>query len=106
MFIELVGGGEIPAGSRRAIVPAAAERGGARVFILEFVRPLPDVSSQIHHAERARPFGERVHGRGSAEIPPMLLLGSALAAPGAAPWVRPAVQACRGIQIGRASCRE
>src|SRR5271157_256125 len=97
MFGEFVGGGEIPSRSRRAVVSAAAERGCARVLILEFVRPLPDVSSHIHHAERARPFGKRIHWCRPTEIPPMLLPGSALVAPGVAPWVRAAIESLRGV---------
>ena len=53
---------KIPDGALRLIVAAAAQNGGARVLIHEFVGPLPDVAYQIHYAERAGPCGCALHG--------------------------------------------
>ena len=51
MLVEFICLREIPNGSLRLVVTASAQDSSHRVVILEFFRPLPDVSDQIHDAE-------------------------------------------------------
>src|SRR5712692_12115785 len=53
MLAEFVGLWEVPDGSLGLVITASPENTSAGVLILEFFRPLPDVSYQVHHTERA-----------------------------------------------------
>jgi hypothetical protein len=54
MLIVAVGLREVPDRPLRFIVAATAQNRGARVLVLEFVGPLPDISNQIHDVEWTR----------------------------------------------------
>src|SRR5450759_1168489 len=97
MLVEFVGAGEIPAAAGRAVVAAAAQDGGARVLVLEFVGPLPDVAGEVHHAVRTGAFREGVDIGGGTQFAAVLGLGEARAAGSVAPRIHPVVRALRGV---------
>src|ERR1019366_5280954 len=77
VLVEPVGAGEIPTAAAGAIVAAAAKDGGARVLVLVFIGPLPDVGRQVHHAEGAGAFRESIDIGGSAQFAAVLGRGHA-----------------------------
>ena len=81
----------------RLVVAAPAHDGRARMLVVEFVRPLPDVADQILHPERAGPCGMQTHigrrrQRAAAEHG-----RCSLVAPRIAPRIQAAVRALRGV---------
>src|ERR1035438_789778 len=97
VLVETVGAGEIPAASAGAIVAAAAQDGGARMLILVFIGPLPDVAREVHHAERAGAFRESIDIGGSAQLAAVLGRGHAGVAGGVAPRIHTVVGTLRGV---------
>jgi len=60
MLIELVRLREVPVRGLRLIGVAAAQSRGARVLIVVFVGPLPNIADEIHHAKRTRAARMRI----------------------------------------------
>src|ERR1700716_3764381 len=78
---------EVPDGSLRLVITASAENTCACVVVLEFFRPLPDISYQVHYTERACTLGVRVDRVGSAHGAALVGSGNYVSSPAIAPRI-------------------
>lgn len=59
---------EVPTGALRMVVASSAQDGGACVFILKFIRLLPDISDMVHGSQRTGSFRELIDIRRGRKI--------------------------------------
>ena len=71
VFVIAISLGEIPDGSLRLVVFASAHDGRTRVFVDEFICPLPHIAHHIHHAVWAGTEGCASTGSGPRIVRPV-----------------------------------
>src|SRR5208282_4395048 len=88
---------EIPDRSLRLVVTSAAQNSAAGVLVEIFIRPLPDVADQIHHAERACAFWMSRDSIGAAHGSALVRRWNRGSIPLISPRIKPAVGARGGV---------
>jgi hypothetical protein len=87
---------EIPHRTLRLVVAAAAQNRSPGVVVEIFVRPLPDIADQVHHADCARAFGVRRDVIWPAHRPSFVGNRNCGGLPLVAPWVHASIGSLGG----------
>src|SRR6266481_5540253 len=97
MLAEFIRLRKIPNRTLRLVVASSAQNSTPRMFVGEFVRPLPHVADKVHHSKRTSSFRMRVDGIRTAHRPVLIRFRNGGRVPLVAPGIDAAIGALRRI---------
>src|SRR5580658_11273782 len=97
MRVQLIGLRKIPDRALRLVATAAAKNSAARVLVLKFLGPLPDVAHHILYAKGARAFRMSAHFVRGAHRARLFRRRNRGVVPFLAPRIETSVRSLRGI---------